>query len=109
MLGEAIQSSTSPFYAPRRCPWCVKAVSPPSPSIHPKMCEDLTALMKTPKSFRRLLRTRPRSVSLAIANGAALTLSGFRFDTEHACQLGIDLFPLGDQFFHPCDLSVDIH
>jgi hypothetical protein len=30
-----IQSSTSQLHAPRRCPWCVKAVCPPSPSIHP--------------------------------------------------------------------------
>ena len=34
---EAIQSSTKPTSRITSLPWCVKAVSPPSPSIHPEI------------------------------------------------------------------------
>jgi hypothetical protein len=60
-------------------------------------------------SFRRLLRTRPSRVPLFVAGRAALRFSAFRCNPEHGRQLGIDLFSLCDEFFHPRDLIVDVH
>jgi hypothetical protein len=48
-------------------------------------------------------------VSFAIANGAALNLSGFRFDTKYRRKLSINFFSLGDQLFHARDLGLDVH